>query len=689
MIRRLLITFCVVLFLAVGAHPDALAGTATSGENHTHLDDLSLEELMDLEITSVARKPQKVSEAAAAVFVITQEDIRRSGATTIPEILRMAPGLQIARINANKWAVSSRGFNEQFSTKLLVLLDGRTIYNPLFTGVDWESQDVMLEDIERIEVIRGPGATLWGANAVNGVINIISKNAQETQGTLASAGYGSEERGFGAVRYGDMIGENAYYRTYVKFADRDESYEGGQLDPDDDWEMWRGGFRFDQLPHDGTELTLQGELYAGDVGEEAALFSLEQPYSIDSKGDKEEFGAYVLARASRLLASLSQYSLQVYYDHNDRDTLLNRQRQHVIDTDFQYAFTHGDRHEVVWGLGYRLTLDDMSQSEVLSFDSEHRRDQLFSAFLQDEIVLGPDVLSMMLGSKIEHNDYSGFEIQPNVRFLFTPGSSHTIWTSVARAVRTPSRAEHDAEFMTAVLGPGEPLNPFPLPVALTSSGDEDFESEKLIAYEAGYRFQGSEWFHFDIATFYYRYHDLRTVKISSLEVYSDAADPYISVDSTGDNNADGYCYGVDSSIDLQVRNWWRMQISYSYLQVSVDFESENDLDELIDEPLESREGYTPHHQVSIRSLMSLSPQLEADLWLRYVDNLSDLDIPSYVSMDLRLGWRISDAVEISLVGQNLLDNHHPEFPGFEQILIVAADSAEIERGYYGKITLRF
>jgi len=648
------------------------------------LADLSLEELMNIEVTTVAKKSQKVSEAAAAVFVITQEDIRRSGATSIPEVLRMVPGLQVARSDSNDWAVSARGFDEAYSTKLLVLIDGRSTYNSFFSGVHWDVEDTLLEDIERIEVVRGPGSTLWGANAVNGVINIITKNAQDTQGTMAVLGYGTEERGFGSVRYGDRIGENCYYRTFVKFFNRDDSYLPSGGDLNDDWDMWRGGFRLDRSGPGGDELTLQGEVYDGDIGEKVPLPMEGSPYSLLSEDDQHVYGGYLLARFSKTVSSFSDYTLQLYHDYSDRDSLLTRERDYVSDIDFQYRFSIAPAHEIIWGLGYRLLLDDIASTDYVSADPEKGQNQLFSAFLQDEITLVAERLYMMAGSKIEHNDFSGFEVQPNLRMLFTPTTRHTLWMSVARAVRTPSRAEQDAQFSAALVGPDSPVNPFDFPIQVVATGSEDFKSETVIAYEAGFRSRLNRWLSIDVATFYNVYDDLRNAELEGLELDSVSRDRVL-VFVEEDNNAEGQSYGVECVADLQLKNWWKMQAAYSYLSINIDLDDDNPVDDVF----EGQEGWAPRHQVSLRSMMNLPAGFEWDWWIRSVDELENLGVDSYVELDTRLSWRPNDAVEFSLVGQNLLDSHHPEFTDFSSIFTGSQEVAEVERGMYGKIVWHY
>ncbi|MCK5229802.1 MAG: TonB-dependent receptor, partial [Desulfobulbaceae bacterium] len=415
----------------------------------TDMTELSLEELMNIEITSVSKKPEKLADAAAAVFVVTREDIRRSGVTSIPEALRMAPGINVARIDSNKWAVTSRGFNGRFANKLLVLIDGRSVYTPSFSGVHWEVIDIFLEDVDRIEVIRGPGATLWGANAVNGVINIITKHAADTQGGLIAMGAGTEERGFGGVRYGTDMGETTYGRFYAKGFKRDEFVHNTTGDDaGDDWDMLRGGFRLDSLLYDRDSVTVQGDIYQGNMNQTLHLPTVSGPFFNKIVEDKAEVeGWNLLTRWQHTLSPTSDFTLQVYYDRTNRDEFVYGEIRDTFDIDLQHQFAAYKRHEVIWGLGYRYTHDDFSDSEILRLDPDSRSDELFSAFVQDKITLMEDCLWLTIGSKFEHNDYTGYEIQPNARLFWAPHTDHKVWASVGRAVRTPSRMEDDIWFI--------------------------------------------------------------------------------------------------------------------------------------------------------------------------------------------------------------------------------------------------
>src|SRR6266700_788626 len=469
-----------------------LAGS-TVAQNSRNVPDvtaMSMEDLMNLQVTSVSKHTQKVADAAAAIFVITQEDIRRSGATSIPEALRLVPGLEVARIDQNKWAIGSRGFNGRFDNKLLVLIDGRSVYTPLFSGVYWNVEDVMLEDIDRIEVIRGPGATLWGANAVNGVINIISRKAKDTQSGVVTAGAGTEERGSGSVRYGSKIG-NTSYRAYGKYFNWGPSvYPSGTI-AHDGWDALGGGFRADWTPAGANSLSLQGDIYRSRFDETLTVASLSAPYSNTFPNDGKYSGGNILGRWNHASEG-SSMSLQMYYDNTTiTDHSLFGDHQNILDIDFQHGFHVGDSQQFVWGVGYRSIRDKNDASFTVSLKPNQVTLNQFSTFIQDEISLADNRLQITLGSKFERNEFTGFEIEPNARLLWNLTPNQSIWTAVSRAVRTPALTEEGLRLNSQVIPPGTPANPTPLPAVVAVFGSQQFNSEDLLAYELGYRVQAT------------------------------------------------------------------------------------------------------------------------------------------------------------------------------------------------------
>ena len=617
---------------------------------------------MDIEITSVAKKEQKVSETAAAIFVITQEDIRRSGVTSIAEALRLAPGVTVSRIDSNSWAIGVRGLASGFSRSLLVLIDGRSVYTPLFAGVYWDVQDTLLEDIDRIEVIRGPGGTIWGANAVNGVINIITKNAAETQGLLATAGGGSEEKGFGGVRYGGKIGENFNYRLYGKGFRRDAQFTP-HLSDSDDWQKGQGGFRTDWNLRETDNLTIQGDMYRGKAGQRTSVSSFSAPFAAFVEKDVDLSGMNLLGRWSRTLSQTSDLALQVYYDRTFRREPTFHERRNTVDFDFHHRFKLTGHQELIWGLGYRYTKDEIETIPTLVVSPEDRADNLFSAFIQDEIVLVEDRLRLTLGSKFEHNDYTGFEFQPSARISWTPAQGHSLWASVSRAVRTPSRVDRDVIASTA---------PDPaLPIFARLLGNKNFDSEKVLAYELGYRIQPTDRFFVDLAAFYNRYDDLFSVETGT---------PFLEPGRLifpfeFDNKLKAKIYGIELAADWRWLDWWRWRFSYSHLQINVERKPGGN-DTLTVRPTE---GGSPQNQVAVTSFVNLPGNLELDGIFRYVDSLPGQDVGRYFNLDLRLGWHASKNVEVALVGQNLLEGHHAEW----------SRGTEIQRGVYTKVTWRW
>ncbi len=678
--RRVLVGLAAV-FLAAPMGP----AWATVGESFPDLTEMSLEALMDLQVTSVSKRAERLSDAAAAVFVITAEDIRRSGVTTIPDALRMVPGVQVGRIDANKWAITARGFNGRFANKLLVLMDGRSVYTPLFSGVYWDVQDTLLEDIDRIEVIRGPGATLWGANAVNGVINIITKSAQETRGGLMTGGIGTAERGFASGRYGAAVGETGAYRVYAKYFNRDGAVDQDGDDAADGWEAVRAGFRADWQPATGTELTVQGDLYAGNAGTTTTVPALVPPYTTTTEDDSKISGGNLLGRWGRAVSPSSEITFQTYYDRTRREEpgLLEETRD-TFDLDFQHAAKLTSRHRLVWGVGYRVTMDDTEPGAMASADPDSRTDQLFSAFIQDDIVLEPDVLRLILGSKFEHNDYTGFEIQPTGRLVWTPRAGHTVWAAASRAVRTPSRGESDASFRLASIPPGTEQNPGSLPVSVEVEGSDDFGAERVIALESGYRLNTGEHFSLDLAGFVNFYDNLRSSTLGTPTPVLDPLTPHIRQPVSLANDMDGKGYGLELAAGWRALDWWQLLAAYTYLHL--DLQADNAAGE---EEASFFAGSTPKHQVSLRSQMDLPKDVELDLWLRYVDRLrwaSTPEVGDYLTLDMRLGWRPWDSLELSLVGQNLLDDHHLEAVSETDSGVVPS---EVERSVYAKLTWEF
>lgn len=554
---------CLITLLTSAAIP--LNGIAAVNDDLTSL---SLEELMNIEVTSVSKKSQKLSEAAAAIYVINQEDIRRSSADSIPELLRMVPGLHVAQIDANKWAISSRGFNDRFSNKLLVLLDGRTLYTPLFSGVYWNAQDTMLADIERIEVIRGPGGTLWGANAVNGVINIISKHASDTHGGLVSVDAGSQGEGISA-RYGEQLNDKSHFRVYAKGFNRDDFKTSDDQDAHDRWRKQQVGFRFDLAPSTQDSVTVQGDAYSGNASETIGQTSLN-PLANSTLDDHIKLaGSNILLRWNRQRDNGSEWTLQSYIDHTSRDETTLDFDIDIFDIDFQYRFSATANHDITWGAGYRRVEDDLRNSFTVTFTPDNRSTDLFNAFIQDEISINDDLI-LTVGTKFENNDYSGDEWQPSARLLWQLDEKHSLWTAVSRAIRAPSRSYSDLR-LNVVAIPGFP--PTFTPSLVSIQGNPDFEAENLLAFELGYRGRPSESLSLDISAFYNQYDDLITLQANPFSIEASPPPAHFLISSIYENDLSADSYGFEIASTWQAMPDWRLHAGYSWHRIDAHISS--------------------------------------------------------------------------------------------------------------------
>lgn len=615
------------------------------------------------EVSTVSRKRSTVGRSPAAVYVISNEMIRRSGARNIPDLLRTAPGVQVARIDANKWAISIRGSNGRFANKLLVQIDGRTIYNPLFAGTFWDVQDILFEDVERIEIVRGPGATVWGANAVNGVINIISKKAKDSQGLYASGGGGTEERGFVNMRYGGKITPDLYYRVYGKYFDRERAFLPAGAAADD-WNSTRTGFRTDWTPTERDLVTFQGDYYQGSMGELSIRPTNAPAFRqvVPTRGHTE--GGNALLRWSREIDENTGWSVQSFYDQSTRSASYYDVMRETFDLDFQQRFQLGDFQSIVWGGAYRNNHDEIANQPLgLGFQPSERADDLFSYFVQDEITLLDDVW-LTLGSKFSHNDYTGFEYQPNVRLLWAPDERHSIWGSVSRAIRSPSRAADDLRLLSAA-APGVPFG-----VTAAFLGNRDVLSEELLAFELGVRGQPDDWISWDLATFYHDYENL--IGVTQGIPFLDPTIPGVVLPFVFSQTDDAQAYGAEFSVSLLMTDDWRVHANYSFLRL--DFS-----------PNPSNEGASPRNQIYIQSSWDLTDTLEFDAGWRYVDQLPTQQVAAYNALDLRLAWLPSNNFEVAVVARNLLDQQHFEF-GSDPFLGTIA--TEIEREMYVMVTIR-
>ena len=646
--------FTTRLTRAIGA---VLAGAmlygSASAQDFPDVTAISLEDLMNLRVTSVSKREQKLGVAAAAIFVITQDDIRRSGARNIPEALRMAPGLEVARIDENKWAIASRGFNGRFTNKLLVLVDGRSVYTPLFSGVYWNVQDVLLEDVDRIEVIRGPGATLWGANAVNGVINIMTKAADATQGGLLTVQTGNALMGSGGFRFGGKIGDSASYRAYSKYFKWDSATDDTGVDAYDGWDTMRAGFRIDGGSPMGDSYTLQGDLYSGDYGETLTGATLTAPYATTFRNNGSFSGGNLLGRWNRAF-DRSTMSLQMYFDRaNSMHSALLSDHLNIYDFDFQHDISISPTHNWIWGVGFRATDDSATAGTYVSLSPDQRMWKLFSTFAQDEFTLLKQRLRITLGSKFEHNDFTGFEVEPNGRVMLNISPTQSAWGAISRAVRTPSRTEQDMRLDALVLAPTAETGG--LPVRVSVLGDRNFDSEDLLAYEAGYRVNLGR-VSVDFAGFYNKYTDLLSAEPAAPVVEISAEGVNLMAPLIADNKISGATWGSELFAEWRPTTAFKLNGAYTFLHMDITRNADS-LDVSSPDPA----GVSPQHQFSLRSSIDFTRNVQQDFTWRYVGALDGLAISGYYSLDARLGLTPLSNLTLSLSGQNLTNNEHLEF----------------------------
>lgn len=606
------------------------------------LKNLTIDQLMDFDVMSVSKRPEKLFEAASAIQVITADDIRRSGATSIPEALRLVSNLEVAQIDARQWAITARGFNNVFADKMLVLIDGRAVYTPLYAGVYWDVQDTLMEDVDRIEVISGPGATQWGANAVNGVINITTKSAKDTQGGKLLGGVGTQLRDTTGGRYGGQFAPGVYYRFYAKYFERGDSVRPNGRRSNDAWRMLQGGFRMDWDAIASNAYTLQGDVYNGTLGQIG-------PDNIRVNG------LNVLGSWTRSLGENSNLKVQAYFDRTHRRIPGSfTQDINTADFDFQHRFAIGATHDVVWGIGYRVVADDVVNTPANAFLPAKTSRTFLNASVQDEIVLSRDRLVLTLGTKVEHDDYTGIELEPSIRLAWTPDKQNTAWLALSRAVRTPSRIDRD------LYSPAVP----PYRIA----GGSGVVSEKLLSPELGYRVQFSPRLLVSLSTFYSEYADLR-----SLEPLS----PPLAFPVEASSGLRGRSSGVELTAEWRAAASWRLRAGYTAMQVHSEPQKG-----VLDRGTRDSIARDPNNQFHLRSLWDLSAKWECDVDLRYISTIASQSLPGYGEADLRLGWTPSATWEFSLIGKNLLHDRHPEFnaPGSRR---------SIERSFYTKASWRF
>ena len=638
---QLLLSFLLTLLTNAG-----YCQTTDSLPRSRTLKQLSLEELMDIEVMSVSKRPQKLTEVASAIQVITQQDIRNAGVKTLAEALRLAPNLQVAQINSSQWAISARGFNNALANKLLVLIDGRTVYTPLYAGVFWDVQNLLLEDVDRIEVISGPGGTLWGANAVNGVINIITKSSKDTKGLFVEGAVGSSLRGLGSLRYGGRVAKNISYRIYGTGFKMGNTIDTNGVKAGDQWPIVQGGVQLDWDASANNKLSFQQNTYYGKPNPDGG------DTSIVARGDN-----MTVRWNHNIPSGNSGFQLQVYYDHTWRDFGNGfTEKLKTYDIDWQNRFQPGQNHVLTYGLNFRMMDHAVTNLALFAFLPEFKRLYRYSAFLQYEMIMNNEHVRFTIGSKAEHNNYTGFEYQPNARLTWAPSKSQTIWAAVSRAVRTPARIDRDFFLYLA------PNLPF-------IAGNSSFVSENMVACELGSRLQPMENLSISLATFYNVYNNIRSVE---------PGPPPYGIPVTFGNGVKGKTYGVELSATYQPTSWWNLRGGYTFLKKDLSVKpGSKDMNK------GTAESNDPEHQFLIQSAIDISGRVELGTVIRYVEELPRPHVKGYMGLDLRAAWNLSKTVELSIVGQDLLYNRHLEF------IPSSPAPREMERSIYGKMICRF
>jgi iron complex outermembrane receptor protein len=646
----LAIPVCTTLLFAGTQIPGAAASAAAG-----NIKSLSLEELSQIEVISPAKEPRQAMAVPMAIHVITGDEIRRSGATSIPEALRLAPGVEVARIDGNKWSIGIRGFGSRLSRSVLVLMDGRTVYTTLFAGTYWEVQDTVMEDIDRIEVIRGPGGTIWGPNAINGVINIITKPANETHGSLVSVASGNEQQGLGTFRYGGGNGLGLDYRLYAK---------GFTLGPErhsdprnfDDWRGAQTGFRVDWNRRPEDRITFQGDLYRIDAGERVAAATYTPPTQRTIDANAQLSGGNILARWKRDLGDGSDLQIQAYYDRTNRSEPNVADYRNTFDIDLLHHIPLAAGQQFLWGFGIRVSpADTPAVVSGLTFTPEHGTDQLYTAFLQDEIPMFNRRVTLTVGTKILKTNYTAVDLQPSARIAWTPDDRNTLWTAYTHALRTPSRVERDLN-LSSYLGPAPDGTPF----FARFSANKNFASELLNGYELGYRRLLGKSLYLDLTTFFNHYHDLLSEDLAGSIFLEQSPPPaHLLLPAQFRNDLTGASTGGEIAPEWRPTSFWKLRGSYSYLHL--DLKKKPGTPEIGTARI--IEGSSPNHEGTAESSLDLGKKFELDLVYRYVSVLVSQGVPAYSTGDAQFSWRPHPSLEFALVGRNLMQPHHFEYQG--------------------------
>ncbi|HET9098900.1 MAG TPA: TonB-dependent receptor [Acidobacteriaceae bacterium] len=633
------------------------------------LKSMSLEQLGNVEVTTASKQPEEVWKTPAAVSVITSDDIRQSGATTLPELLRMVPGVQVSRMQSDAWAVGIRGFASQFSKGLLVMIDGRSVYTPLFEGVYWDVQDLPLDDIDRIEVIRGPAGAVWGENAVNGVINIITKHARDTRGTHASAlGGGAVDRFIGEAQQSWNLHNHWQARAYAKGFTRGPELDPGN-DPYDAWHEERGGFRADWQANHRDTLMIEGDVYQGEVGGQNAIGTFFPPAQIVVQGAQPVSGGDLVLRWDRTLSAKSDFYLEAYFDRTNRKSLQFDETRDTFDVDFVDHIGYLPRQDIVFGAGLRESPSNLIQTHAsVNFSPNQLTDYIYSGFLQDRIEILPNRLAAILGTKIEDNNYSGVGVEPNARILWNPTAHQAIWGAVSRVLRVPGRVDQDLTLIGNYAA-----SP---PVFVRILGNPKFKPEVTIGWEAGYRQLLTPRLYVDLSLFHNQYDDLESYGEPIFSVsFPTQPYPYTALNVTFENGVKGVTDGLELAPDWKPFSWLDLRGTYSHLHMALHSKAGFNQASYV----ASYQGTAPDHIATIQSLLTLPYGIEIDPDYRYMSALPAQDAPGYQTADAHVAWKIRKHFQLTVDGRNLLQPSHREFLGDN------SNRVGIKREVYGGI----
>ncbi|MEP5763317.1 MAG: TonB-dependent receptor [Halieaceae bacterium] len=682
---RGLMTRGLILSAALSVAVNTSAREAASDS----LFDLSLEELLNIQVTGASRKAQKLSETAAAAFVISAEDIERSGATNIPEALRMVPGMHVGQIDGNNYAVSARGSNDRYASKMLMMIDGRTMYTPAYSGVYWDIQQVPMADIERIEVIRGPGTALWGVNAVNGVINVVTRHADDAQGGLAVASTGNQVNHDLTLRWGSTLGSEAAYRVYLQSQDRDGNEDPMGNSTNDTADNLRLGGRIDWQLNESDTLMLTTDGYDIKSGASFNVLEFDPSYSrVRTDDDTDSEGFSVLGRWDRIYDNGSQTTAQAYFDYMDRNDPNWGEDKQTVEFELQHRSLAWDGHDVIGGGTVRYHDLEINGSESQAMDETYYDNLIVSLFLQDEIKFLEDRLSLTLGAKLEHNDTSDsdLEFMPSARLLWNVSPRSSAWIAITSAVRSPAVAEQYGRVSVPLKEHFPETAPdTELPIFVSLEGTGNMKSEDLLAFEAGYRSQISPSFNLDMAFYYNEYQNTRWPKFDGI-FCKPSMDPFpgcladpetalLVLKTDLANASDSESVGAEIAVSWQAREWWQLLGAYSYLDYEINPDGQS----------ASSSRWDVNHLFSLQSRMDLGNRAQFDAWLRYADDVDYYKIDDYWELNLRLSWQLTPNLDLSLHGKNLLESAHPEYESVQRELV----PVEIERSYRAEIRFNF